>query len=220
MGKKKLIIYGVGRYAEYVQYVFEHDSEYEVVAFCIETSLKDSETLFGLPLVAFETLNELFPPQSHFLFVAVGQNEIRKRIFEESQQKNYELVSYISSKANTWDNLRVGKNCFIGEGSTLQPFVEIGDNSILFAANIGHHSRIGNNVLVSAMTLGGNVEIGDNCFLGMNSTVAQNVKIGENTIIGMGCSISINTAPHSVYTVKGTSKRKVSYDDVSQKFLR
>jgi acetyltransferase-like isoleucine patch superfamily enzyme len=130
------------------------------------------------------------------------------------------MVNYISSKADTWENLKLGQNCFVGEGSTIQPFVEIEDNCILFAANIGHHSKIGKNVLVSAMTLGGNVEIGDNCFLGMNSTVAQNVKIGENNIIGMGCTISKDTEPNSVYSSKGTSKRKISYNKVSQKFLR
>lgn len=220
MDSKSLVIYGIGRYAEYVKYVFEEDSQYKIVAFCIESFLQESNIFSDLPLVSFEDLEEDFPPESYSLFIAVGQNEIRKRIFGEARKRNYELVNYISSKANTWKSLKLGQNCFIGEGSTIQPFVKIGDSCILFAANIGHHSRIGNHVLASAMTMGGNVQIGDNCFLGMNSTIAQNVKVGDNSIIGMGCSISRDTAPNSVYSDKGTSVRKVSSEEVSKRFLR
>lgn len=218
--KKKLVIYGIGKYAQYAHYVFDHDTNYEVVAFCIESSYHKAESHSDYPLVPFDELEVLFPPQSHHLFIAVGQNEIRKRIYNEALDKKYDLASYVSSKANTWPNLTVGKNCFIGEGSTLQPFVEIGNNCILFAANIGHHSRIGNNVLLSSVTLGGNVEVEDNCFVGMNSTIAQNVKIGKDTIIGMGCSISKNISSNSVYSANGTKKRKMSSHEVSKRFLR
>ena len=218
--QKKLIIYGVGRYAEYVRYVFDHDSNFKVIGYCIETSFLEKKEFDSLPLYPFEELNKHFSSKSVALFIAVGHNSIRKRIYEESVRKGFSLPNYVSSKAITWANLKIGNNCFIGEGSTIQPFVEIEDNCILFAANIGHHSRIGKNVLVSAMTMGGNVEVGDNCFLGMNSTIAQNVKVGENTIIGMGCSIGVNTASNSVYSAKGTSKRKVSYDEVNDRFLR
>jgi sugar O-acyltransferase (sialic acid O-acetyltransferase NeuD family) len=220
MEKKKLVIYGIGRFAEYVQYVLEEDSPYEVIAFSIEKSYSEATEFNQLPLYAFENLDDHIPSDSVSLFIAVGQNEVRKRIFRQCLHKGFTLANYISSKAQTWPNLKIGQNCFIGEGSTIQPYVEIGNGCILFAANIGHHSRIGNHVLVSAMTLGGNVLIEDNCFLGMNSTVAQNVKVGENSIIGMGCSISRNTAPNSVYSNKGTSMRKVSSEDVSKRFLR
>ena len=217
---KKLVIYGTGRYAQYAQYVFDHDTNYDVVAFCIESSYHKAESFSQRRLIPFNEMEVHFPPESYNLFIAVGENDIRTRIYNEALERKYVLASYVSSKAITWTNLKLGKNCFIGEGSTIQPFVEIGDNCILFAANIGHHSRIGNNVLLSSMTLGGNVEVGNNCFLGMNSTVAQNVKVGKNTIIGMGCSISQDTSHHSVYSAKGTSKRKISSDEVSKRFLR
>lgn len=215
---KKLVIYGTGRYA---QYVFDHDTNYDVVAFCIVSSYHTAESFSQRRLIPFFNEMEVhFSPESHNLFIAVGENDIRKRIYNEALKRKYVLASYVSSKAITWTNLKLGKNCFIGEGSTIQPFVEIGDNRIFFAANIGHHSRIGNNILLSSMTLGGNVEVGNNCFLGMNSTVAQNVKVEKNTIIGMECTINQDTSPHSVNSIKGTSKRKIPSDEVSKRFLR
>lgn len=218
--KKKLIIYGTGRYAEYAQYVFDQDSDYEVIAFSVEKSYYHRDVFRKQPVIPFEVLDELFSPTSHYLFIAVGQNDARKRLSEEAQDKNFILASYISSKAVTWSNMKIGKNCFIGEGSTIQPFVEIGDNCILFAANVGHHTKIGNNVLASSVTLGGNVEVGENCLLGMNSAIAQNVKIGDQTVIGMGCYISMNTPEKSVYSTKGTFKRKISSEKIVEKFLK
>jgi len=50
----KAIIYGIGRFAEYVSYVISNNSKYEKVGFCIDQKLIGSDNEFsGLPLVAF-----------------------------------------------------------------------------------------------------------------------------------------------------------------------
>ena len=60
MPKKKLIIYGTGSFAEYVSYVFENDSPYEVCGFCMESSVKNPNQhhLFGKPFA--ELLERIF----------------------------------------------------------------------------------------------------------------------------------------------------------------
>src|SRR5690606_20676708 len=108
--------------------------------YCIEKSLYKSENFDTLPLYPFEDLKQLFSFQSYSLFIAVVQNPIRRRIFEESTKQGYDMPSYISSRAHTWPNLILGNNCFIGEGCVIQPFVKIGNNSIHFGSRIGHHS--------------------------------------------------------------------------------
>ena len=57
--KEKLIIYGIGKFAEYVAYAFDQDSEYKVVAFSVEKKLKTSNLFSGKPLIEFEKLQEL-----------------------------------------------------------------------------------------------------------------------------------------------------------------
>ena len=219
MEKKKLIIYGVGKFAEYVRYVFEEDSMYEVIGFSIEKSYSDATEFNQLPLYPFEDLEDDFSSQSVSLFIAVGQNEVRKRIFVASLSKGITLATYISSRAQTWPNLKIGRNCFIGEGSVIQPFVEIGDNSIHFGSRIGHHSSVLDHTLVSGSTIGGNTIIGESSYLGLNSTVQQNIRIGARNIIGMNVCIEDNTEVGSVYTHKGSQKRSLSYEQVNQRFL-
>ncbi|MDX1373393.1 MAG: acetyltransferase, partial [Nitrososphaeraceae archaeon] len=198
--KKDLILYGIGKFSQYVRYLFENDSDYNVIGYCIEEKLWGSSSFDNKPLMKFEDLHQDFPPESYELFIAVGNNKLRERFFTLAKQKGYNLASYISSKAQFWPDLETGENVFIGEGSTIHPFVSIRDNSFLICANIAHHCKIGKHCLLSVSTLGGDVSIGNNSFLGMNSTIKHGLSIGENSIIGMNACIEKNTQPNSVIT--------------------
>ncbi|NJY63960.1 acetyltransferase [Salinimicrobium sp. CDJ15-81-2] len=219
MEEKKLIIYGMGRFAEYVRYVFDQDSSYKVEGFCIERSYSNDEEFDGLPLYVFENLEFTFSTEEIFLFIAVGENSLRQKFFEQGLKKGFSMATYVSSKAETWPNLIIGQNCFIGEGSIIQPFVRIGNNSIHFGSRIGHHSSVMDHTLLSGTTIGGNTRIGEGSYLGLNSTVQQNIHIGSKNIIGMNVSIEENTAENSVYTHKGSQKRALTYDQIAQRFL-
>ena len=69
-------------------------------------------------------------------------NRIREKIYNEGKKKGYDFYSYVSPKATVLTN-KIGENCFILEDNTIQPFVEIGNNCVLWSGNhIGHHSKI------------------------------------------------------------------------------
>ncbi|MCX2837900.1 acetyltransferase [Salinimicrobium sp. MT39] len=221
MEKKKLIIYGVGRFAEYVQYVFEQDSSYIVEAFCIESKLMDLQTWKSkIPLISLEVFLKEYSVENYFVFVAVGNNNIRKHFFLLFKENGFSLANYISTQCSSWPNLRLGENIFIDEGCVLQPFIEIGDNSILFTSQIGHHTHIGKHSLISGAKTGGNVKIGDNCYVGLNASIKQNISVADNSIVGMGCIIEKDTDLNEVYTHKGTVKRKIDATQISSRFLR
>lgn len=219
---KKLIIYGVGRFAEYAAYLFQNDSNYKVTGFCIEREYRKDNKPYspieGLDLFDFEELNRV---QDDFdLFIAVGNNSTRERIFKAAQRSKFSFASYISTKAITWENLISGENVFIGEGSVIQPFVQIHNNSFIIGSRIGHHSQIGEHVLISGSTIGGNTNVGDFSFLGLNSAVRQNLSIGKANIIGMNTTIERNTRENAVYSQKGTTLRKLDSSKVSDRTLR
>ena len=129
------------------------------------------------------------------------------------------MANYVSSKSAHWENLKLGENIFIDEGCVLQPFIEIGDNSILFTSQIGHHTHIGKHSLISGAKTGGNVKIGDNCYVGLNASIKQNISVADNSMIGMGCIIEKDTGLSEVYTHKGTIKRSISSTQISSRFL-
>ncbi len=218
MKKRKLIIYGIGRFAEYAAYVFEKDSSYEITAFCMVQAFLDKQLISERKenIKPFENLKESFNPEDHELFIAVGNNLVRERIFKLAKQEGYKLATYISSKATTWNNLKIGENCFVGEGCVLQPFTIIGNNTLLFNTGIGHHSTIGSHSLLSGSILAGNVTVGNYSFLGLHSSVKENIVIGSRNIIGMNSAITANTDDNSVYTAPAAIKRKITYQEFNR----
>jgi len=208
MKNKKLVIFGDRTFAEIAYEYFTHDSPYEVVAFTADKAYIKEEKKFGLPVVPFEEIEKLYPPASHEMYAAIvyGElNRVREKTCTKIKQKGYKLASYISSRAFLWRNVKIGGHCFIFEDNTVQPFVEIGDNVVLWSGNhIGHHSKIGaNNFISSHVVISGHCEIGEHCFLGVNATIGNGVEIGSDSWISPGALITRDVPAHSlVKTVK------------------
>ena len=152
--KNRLIILGDTAFAEIAFEYFTHDSSFDVVAFSVEKEYLTKSVLFNLPVVPFDKLEKQYDPSSHSFFAAVvytQKNALRTRLFMQAKQKGYTPASYISSRAFTWQNCRIGEHCFIFEDNTVQPFVRIGSNVVLWSGNhIGHHSTIGDNCFISS----------------------------------------------------------------------
>lgn len=192
---KQIVIYGVGKMAEFIYYSFRYDSNYEVAAFCVDDNYLETspKTLFDCPVLGFTDILRHFPPDVCLLHIAVGRNSARQAIFEKVQEAGYSFANYICSKANVWPDLVIGRNVFIDQASVIHPHVVIGDNCMLIAARIGHHCSIGSHSLLSGTSLAGNVTVGNCCFLGINSGAKESVHIGNLNIVGAGCFISKNT---------------------------
>lgn len=212
--KKSLVIFGSGDVAELAHFYFSKDSEYEVVAFTVD-SLFLTDTIFcGLPMVAFEDISKQFPPEKCHLFIALGYsklNAVRKEKYLEAKGLGYRLANYISSKATVLNENRIGENCFILEDNTIQPFVSIGNNVTLWSGNhIGHHSIIKDHCFISShVVISGGVEISEQSFIGVNSTLRDRIKIGEKSVIGAGTLLLANAEPESVYIGTATEKSRL-----------
>lgn len=220
-GGKKVIIYGLGSLAEYVAYAIENDSENEVMGFTVASDFlpKDKEK-HGLPIIAFEEIETSHPPSTYFMFIAVGENAARKRIYDLAVSKGYGLISYVSSKAVVWNNLQIGDNVFISEDTGIQPFVKIGNNNILIGPRVGHHSSIGDDCLLSCCYLAGKVRIGNGVFIALNAMIKQGVTVADHNIIGMGCAMVNDTEVGDVYTnTSETRRRTLKSDKLRTRYL-
>ena len=200
----KVIIFGIQDFAELAHYYLENDSDHEVVAFCVnEKYIPKAKNFKNLPIVSFETVEKIYPPSEYDFFAPMSpqqMNRLREKVYNDIKQKGYKLISYISSKATTFDNA-IGDNCFILENNTIQPFSTIGNNVILWSGNhIGHHSVIKNHVMfTSHVVLSGHCVVENYCTLGVNATIRDGVTIAEGTFVAMAASIIKNTEPWGLY---------------------
>ncbi len=216
---KKLIIFGTGSLAELAHFYFTHDSPYDPVAFTVSAEHQKSDRAFGLPVVAFEEVEETYPPEDYALFVAVGyrrMNQLRAEYFERAKEKGYELASYVSSKATHWQTLSVGVNTFIFEANNIQPFTTVGDNVIMWSGNhIGHHGSIGDHVFVTShVVISGHVRVEPYCFFGVNATVRDAVTIGARSLIGAGALVMRSTEPGELYVPARTKPDSRRTDEI------
>jgi sugar O-acyltransferase (sialic acid O-acetyltransferase NeuD family) len=213
--KEKIVVIGDSAFAEVAYEYFTHDSEYQVAGFTVEKAYLKHETLFGLPVVPFESVEKTFPPDSHKAFVAITYaqlNRLRERLYLAAKRKGYSIASYISSRAFVWGNVTVGENSFIFEDNTVQPFVRIGNDVIMWSGNhIGHHSVVKDHCFIAShVVVSGFCEVGEYCFLGVNSTIANNIKIAPNCLIGAGAVILKDTEAGKVYGSKMTPPKSYS----------
>ncbi|NJC43148.1 UNVERIFIED_ORG: sugar O-acyltransferase (sialic acid O-acetyltransferase NeuD family) [Xanthomonas campestris] len=210
---KPLVIVGAGEFAQIACEYFQHDSDYTVVAFSVERDFLLRPTLAELPVVAYEELEQRYPPEQYEVFVAIPTtqlNRLRTRFFQDMRRRGYRCASYVSSRAFVWRNAQIGANCFLFEGNVIQPFTRIGDNCILWSGNhIGHRTVVQDNVFIAShAVISGYCEIGRGSFIGVNATLSDKVRIAADNIIGAGALVTRHTDAERVYV--GSPARAVA----------
>ena len=215
---QKIIIFGTGELAQRIFY-YLRDSEDKVVAFSANESNIDSNELLGLPIVAFENIEEKYPPGEFSMFIALAYSDMNKKrakFFDEAKSKGYELYSYVHPSTKIWDEFEMGENCFILAENIIQPFVKIEDNVLIGSNNLISHNTIieKNCFLTSNITLGGHITIGANSFVGLSATINQRVKIGKECIIGAGTLITKDVNDREVYAQNSSKKLPQSSSEI------
>jgi sugar O-acyltransferase (sialic acid O-acetyltransferase NeuD family) len=214
----KVIVFGVLDTAELAHYYLTHDSDHEVVAFTVNRQYIEQDHFHGLPVVAFEDVETIFPPSEYKFFAPMtgrNMNRNREAIYNHAKAKGYQFISYISSRATLFGN-EIGENCFILEDNTIQPFTTIGNNVVLWSGNhIGHHGQIKDHVFfTSHVVLSGHCVVESYSFFGVNATIRDYTTIAQGTLVGMASAIMKETEEWGVYVGNPAKKvpGKLSYE--------
>lgn len=219
MKNKKVVIIGNTSNARLAKYFFTIDSEYEAAAFAVNKRYITSEKFEELPVTAFEDLPSKYPPSEFEAFVAVGytdMNKIRERLYNECKEKGYRMANYISSRCSYLSQYQPGDNCFILEDNTIQPYVRIGNDVVLWSGNhIGHDVSIeDHNFITSHVVVSGFVTIKRNCFLGVNATIRDGITIAQETLVAAGAIIMKDTVEKGVYLPARTTLFEKKSDEI------
>lgn len=201
---KKAIVFGNSIYAEYIYYLLTHDSPYDVGAFTVDAEYITRRTIFDLPVVAFESIETVLPPDEYKMILSISfqrMNRLRQEKYVQAKAKGYELINYISSSAKYYPDLAVGDNCAIMENVVVGPFAKIGNNVVIASGSIvGHHAVIEDHAFISnGVVVLGRATIGEYSLVGANATIKEGVRVARQCIIGSGVSITKHTQEKGVY---------------------
>jgi sugar O-acyltransferase (sialic acid O-acetyltransferase NeuD family) len=205
----KVVLFGNTDYTQVVWWYLENDSEHEVVSFKVNKEYLEQDELCGLPVVPFEEITRLYPPEEYKMFIAVGyarRNQIRAQLYNSVRELGYELISYVHSSAINQSSMPIGDNCFIAENVVIVPFASFGNNVVIWTSStLAHHSRVGDHCFISHhAAISGHVKVGDYCFIGANAAIRDGISIAESCVIGAGATILEDTKANGVYKSQST----------------
>jgi len=210
----KVVVFGLHDFASLAHFYLKHDSEHEVVAFCVTAEYMPDDRVFeGLPVVAFEDVETIYSPSDYWFFAPMSHsrmNRNRETIYNQAKVKQYRLLNYVSSRATVFPEMQIGDNCFILEDNTIQPFTTIDNNVVMWSGNhIGHHNVIRDHVLfTSHVVLSGHCVVEPYCFFGVNATIRDGLHLAEGTLVAMSASVTADTEAWGVY--RGVPAKKAA----------
>jgi sugar O-acyltransferase (sialic acid O-acetyltransferase NeuD family) len=206
---KKMIIFGTGTLARLAYIHFSDEGQYEVIAFTVnENYIVDDGDTFGLKIVPFEKIEQIYPPDTFSMFVAIGTkraNKARAQIYNDCKAKGYELASCLNTRVNQLKYVKTGDNCLVMPSVIVQPYAELGNDVIVWSGSyVGFQSRIGDHsYIAAAAVVAGNVKVGQYCFVGANATIKDGLTLAPESIVGAGAIILEDTETGKVYGGQG-----------------
>lgn len=211
---KKTIIFGNSEFAEIVHYYITVDGGWDVAAFTVNQKYITEEKLLGIPVVPYDTIDETFPPDKYFMVIAIGYkdlNKLRQSVYNSAKSKGYDLPSFIHPTNTIALNSVIGESCLVFENNTIQPFVKIGDNVIVWSCNtIGHHSVVEDHCFISSNTLfGGYATIGKRSLLGGCCNISSGHSVGKDCFIGANALVDEDADDGGVYRGQKSERRKI-----------
>lgn len=148
---------------------------------------------FDLKFVGTETkfFSILKNADFYAAFIAIGNQQLRMKIFTFLESKNVALMNAIHPKAVVAKTVAVGKGIFIAACATINPGCTIGDGVICnTSSSIDHECTIGDFThICPGAVLCGNVTIGKSSFIGANSTIIPGITICSGVTVGAGSTV-------------------------------
>jgi sugar O-acyltransferase (sialic acid O-acetyltransferase NeuD family) len=135
-------------------------------------------------------------------FIAIGNNSIRRKIYEKLRSNTIFLNTIlIHSNTTISKSSMIEEQTFISAGVIINPQVKIGVGCIInTGAIIEHDCSIGKfSHIASGAVLAGNVSIGSGCMIGANAVIKQGVKVGDNVIIGAGSVVLKDVNSNTIF---------------------
>ncbi len=141
-------------------------------------------TRLGLPVLG--NLDDLAQIAHDAVIVAIGNNHVRRCIFEQLQQQGETFAVARHPAAVIAPDVCIGPGTMICAGVVVNPGSVIGANVILnTGCTVDHHNQIQDHVHIApGAHLGGDVQVGFETLIGIGATVMPQCRVGAGSVVG------------------------------------
>ncbi|MBC2166530.1 hypothetical protein HCB26_08090 [Listeria booriae] len=140
-------------------------------------------------------------------FVAIGDNDIRKKIARTLALAGKKFAVIIHPTAFVEATVEIGEGSLVMAGSIIQANTVLGKHVIVNSgATVEHDISVGNFVhFAPGSVVTGGCTVADNVLVGAGSVVVPNISIGANVVVGAGSTLTRNIESNTVeYSRKKT----------------
>lgn len=194
----KLLIIGSGGHAGQVIDAIDKD-KVEIIGL-IDDFAKQGEMKHGYQILGKISDIDDFAEYFDCLFIAIGNNVERKKIYERFENR-FRFATVIHYSAIVCKNARISDGSYIGINAVVANNSQVHLCSIVNTnASLDHDSTLCSfSSLNPNSATGGNVIIGECTMIGMGTNIKNATIIGDNCRIGMGSCI-ISDVPSGTIT--------------------
>lgn len=188
---KKVVIIGSGGHAKVVIDIILQRQKKLNDDISIEGILDDNfiegekKKLFQIPVIGKIDKIKEFSEDIYYV-VAIGNNEIRKKIAEQYRDVKY--ITLIHPNSVIAEEVQIEEGTVIMAGAIINAYTKIGKHCIINTGSIiEHDNNLSDYVHISPnVTLCGGVKVGDITWVGAGATVIQGIEIKSSVMIGAG----------------------------------
>lgn len=130
--------------------------------------------------------------KAHGCFIAVGDNQMRRKIYNSLQKHNIAPGNAIHPTAVIDASANIATaGVMIAANAAINPLASVATGAICnTGCIIEHECVVGEFAHIGpGAVLCGNVKIGDGTFVGANAVIKQGITVGKNAIIGAGAVV-------------------------------
>lgn len=163
----------------------------KITAYCDTTGKEHNPFLLSY-LGPETTETALQALTQHDFFIAIGDNAVRNKIYDQLAKKNLLPVNAVHASSVIDPSALISEHgVMIAANATINPLAKIGVGAICnTGCIIEHECVVGAFAHIGpGAVLCGNVKIGERTFVGANAVIRQGIRIGENAMIGAGAVV-------------------------------
>lgn len=188
---KKLLIVGAGGHGRCCLDIARDMNIYDEICFLDDSHV--NEVINNCRVIGIIDEMSSYYPEYTDIFIAIGNNQLRKKLNMQAKEIGYQLVSlispfsYVSSYASINEgtvifphavieaNVYVGKGCIISSNTTLNHDSVIEDDCLIYS-----NSVIRPDVVIESLT-----RIGSHCVISFGTKIKANSDISDGSAIDL-----------------------------------
>lgn len=191
---EKVVVLGGGGHAKVVVDVLKSAGIYQIAGFVA----REPAAIMDIPHLGDDAvLSELLNKGVSNFIVAIGDNRIRKLLFEKTLSLGFKAVNAISPHAYVSPYAKIGQGVVIMAGAVIQPYTLIEDNVIINTlSGVDHDCAISSHSHIAPGTsLTGNITVEEGAFVGTGSKVIPDITVGKWSVVGAGAVVISDVPP-------------------------